>query len=135
MEAGNIGVRSDPFVSNLLKKIPAAERSSFTDDQLMALKSALSARAWGAHAVDLRWTLKIWRRRFYFVFLSGVNKRDLSRTERELARRGKALLLAGFITFSILMGLLVLYLVKSALGIDLIPGFSLGIWGWFKGLF
>ncbi|MCP3667405.1 MAG: hypothetical protein GY696_33745 [Gammaproteobacteria bacterium] len=45
------------------------------------------------------------------------------------------LLLAGFISFSILMGLLVRYLVKSALGIDLIPGFSLGIWGGFKALF
>jgi hypothetical protein len=26
----------------------------------------------------------------------------------------------------------VLYLVKSALGIDLIPGFSFGVWGWFQ---
>jgi hypothetical protein len=32
------------------------------------------------------------------------------------------------------MGILVLYLVKSALGINLIEGFSFGIWDWFKGL-
>ena len=37
--------------------------------------------------------------------------------------------------FSTLLGLLILYLVKSALGIDLVPGFSLGTWGWFKGEF
>lgn len=33
------------------------------------------------------------------------------------------------------LAVLVLYLVKSALGIDLVPGFSLGVWGWFKGAF
>ena len=33
------------------------------------------------------------------------------------------------------LAVLVLYLVKSALGIDLVPGFSLGVWGWFKGVF
>jgi hypothetical protein len=30
------------------------------------------------------------------------------------------------------VGILVLYLIKSALGIDLIPGFSFGVWGWFQ---
>lgn len=29
-------------------------------------------------------------------------------------------------------GVLVLYLIKSALGIDLIEGFSFGVWGWFQ---
>lgn len=29
-------------------------------------------------------------------------------------------------------GVLVLYLIKSALGIDLIPSFSFGVWGWFQ---
>jgi hypothetical protein len=26
----------------------------------------------------------------------------------------------------------ILYLLKSALGINLFPGFSLGLWDWFK---
>ena len=30
------------------------------------------------------------------------------------------------------LGVLILYLVKSALGIDLIPGFLFGVWGWFQ---
>jgi hypothetical protein len=33
-----------------------------------------------------------------------------------------------------LAGLLLLYLVKSALGIDLFDGYSFGIWHWFKSL-
>ena len=36
------------------------------------------------------------------------------------------------LTFCTLVGILVLYLIKSALGIDLIPGFSFGVWDWFN---
>ena len=43
-----------------------------------------------------------------------------------------ALMLALFVTFCTLFGLLVLYLIKSALGINLFEDFSLGIWSWFK---
>ncbi|MCG6508060.1 hypothetical protein K6U15_15045, partial [Vibrio parahaemolyticus] len=51
--------------------------------------------------------------------------------------------LANFIvTSAILVGLLALlglsflalYLLKSAMGIDIFPNYSLGIWDWFKGL-
>lgn len=84
------------------------------------------------HAVDLRWTLKFWRWRYYFVVLAGRNRRELSRREREIARVAMVLSLAIFLVFSMLLGLLVLYLVKSALGVDLLPGFSIGIWGWFQ---
>jgi len=37
-----------------------------------------------------------------------------------------------FLLVSAAVGILVLYLVKSALGIDLIPGYSCGVWDWFK---
>jgi hypothetical protein len=40
-----------------------------------------------------------------------------------------------FVTVSTLFGLLVLFLVKSAMGIDIFPNFSLGIWGWFQQTF
>jgi len=36
------------------------------------------------------------------------------------------------LTIGSVLGVLILYLVKSALGIDLIPGFSFGVWGWFQ---
>ena len=35
-----------------------------------------------------------------------------------------------FLALCTLLGLLALYIAKSAAGIDLFPGFSLGIWGW-----
>lgn len=125
-------IRAEPFVRGLLEKLPADSRALFSDEQLLALKIALGGRTWGVHAVDLRWTLKFWRWRYYFVLLAGRNRRELSRREREIARFAMFVSLAVFLTFSVSLGLLVLYLVKSALGIDLFPGFSLGIWGWFQ---
>lgn len=133
LKVGAMNIRNDPFIVGMLERLPANERDSFSDDQLISLKTALGARTWGIHPVDLRWTAKTWRKRYYFVFIAGVNKRPLSRRQRELNLTGKALLLAGVSIFSILLGLLVLYLLKSAAGINLFSGFSLGIWSWFKG--
>ncbi len=128
-------ITSDPFVKGLFARMPADEQVLFSEEQLIALKSAMGARQWGAHPIDLRWTFKFWRWRYYFVFLSGVNRRPPSRTIQELELWGKTVLMLSFLSFSVLTGLLILYLAKSALGIDLIPGFSLGVWGWFQETF
>jgi hypothetical protein len=37
-----------------------------------------------------------------------------------------------FVLLGSLCGLVIIYLIKSALGIDLLEGFSLGLWGWFN---
>jgi hypothetical protein len=128
-------IHADPVITKLLDKVPADMRGSFSAEQLLALKVALGGRTWGAHAVDARWTLKWWRWQYYFVFLAGRNRRVLSDREQTIQRLAMATFLAVFLTFSTLVGILVLYLVKSALGIDLIPGFSFGVWGWFQSEF
>jgi hypothetical protein len=46
-----------------------------------------------------------------------------------------AIFLSGFLLISALVGIFVLYILKSALGVDLIPGFSFGVWDWFQGAF
>ena len=125
-------IQADPVITKLLDKVPADMRSSFTDDQLLALKVALGGRTWGAHAVDARWTLKWWRWQYYFVFLAGRNRRVLTDREQRIQRLAMAGALTVFLLFATAVGVLVLYLVKSALGIDLIPGFSFGVWGWFQ---
>lgn len=130
-----INIYNDPVIKGLLKRIPEGERDLFSEEQLIILKSAMGAKQWGSHAVDLRWTLKFWRWRYYFVFLFGVNKRSPGRMVHELELWGKTVLLFTLLSVSVLTGLLLLYLLKSALGIDLIPGFSLGIWEWFKDIF
>lgn len=82
--------------------------------------------------IDLRWTFSFWRWHYYFVFLIGRNRRTLTRREREIQRLALAGMLATFISVSTLFGMLVLYLIKSAMGIDLIPGFSWGVWDSFQ---
>ena len=125
-------IQSDPVVTKLLDKVPREMRASFSDEQLVALKIALGGRAWGTHAVDARWTLKWWRWQYYFVFLAGRNRRVLTDRERQIQRLSMAIFLAALLLVSTLLGIFVLYILKSALGIDLIPGFSFGVWGWFQ---
>jgi hypothetical protein len=128
----NHSIQTDPVITKLLDKVPSEMRGSFTDAQLVALKVALGGRTWGAHAVDARWTLKWWRWQYYFVFLAGRNRRVLTDREQTIQRLAMATVLAVVLTVGTVLGVLILYLVKSALGIDLIPGFSFGVWGWFQ---
>ena len=134
MKYDRMNIRNDPFITEMMQRLPSSERNSFSDGQLVSLKTAFGARTWGIHPVDLRWTIKLWRKRYYFVFVAGVNRRPLSRRQQELARVGKAFLMTGVFGFAMLLGLLFLYLLKSAAGIDLDPDSSLEIWDWFKEL-
>jgi hypothetical protein len=125
-------IRYDPFVAGLLERLPKKNRNSFTDEQLLSLKIALSGRRWGHHAFDIRMALGFWRWHYYYVIIGGRERRQLSRRQLEVARITKALALLVFLSFSTLLGLLLLYLIKSALGINFVPGHSLGIWSWFR---
>jgi len=114
--------------------MPEEVASSFTDEQLTHLLTAVGSRSWGKHKVDYRGTFKLpfskWR--YYYVLLAGRNYRELNRQEKRLSLIITALFSSLFLIFSTALGLLILYLIKSALGINLLPGFSLGIWDWFK---
>lgn len=123
-------LRQDPALQSLLERLPESVRESFSEDQLSALKLALAARSWGQHALDWRGTLRLFRYRYYFVFLVGRNRRTLSRRERQIGLWLQAVFVMLFLSFCVLLGLLTLYLAKSAAGIDLFPGVSLGIWSW-----
>ena len=92
----------------------------------------MSSRQWGHHPIDLRGTIPWFKYRYYYVLLAGKNHRSMTRSQLRASRFINALLLAGFMTFSALVGILLIYLLKSALGIDLLPDYSLGVWDWFK---
>jgi hypothetical protein len=124
--------KEDPFLKGLNERMPKDIRDTFTQDQLDALRVAFGARQWGRHNVDLRGTFSFWRSRYYFVILFGRNRRDLSRIERRLSLLGQAAAVTAFLVFCMTVGLLGLYLLKSALGINLFPNFSLGLWDWFQ---
>ena len=128
-------IKHDVFIQEFFQKLSVEQQQSFSDEQLLSVKLAFGARTRGIHAVDVRGTFKIFRWRYYYVFLTGRNKRSLSRLEEDAYRTVELLFIISFVAISTLFGLLALYLIKSAMGIDLIPGFSLGVWGWFKDAF
>lgn len=128
-------IHQDPVITRLLEKMPKKVASSFNEEQLSHLRNAIGAREWGKHKLDVRGTVKFFKWRYYYVILAGRNRRSLSEKEVRVARVLTASIVATFITFAVLLGLIVIYLIKSALGINLIDGWSLGLWDWFKASF
>ena len=128
-------LKQDPAIRSLLERMPKNIQTTFTDEQLAHLKIAIGARQWGNHAVDCRGVVKFFKYRYYYVFLAGRNRRELSLKEQRIARLAQAIILSSVATLIILLTLLVLYLMKSALGINIFNGYSFGVWSWFKGLF
>lgn len=122
---------------HLIKQMPPDVADSFTAKQIEHLNRSLASNQWKKHPIDIRSTLSLpfVRYRFYFVFLAGRNRRSLSRQEEKISRFMLALFIALYVFVSVLFGLLLLYLLKSAAGINLFEGFSLGIWDYFKDLF
>lgn len=120
-------------LEKLLGDMPSPVRASFSPTQLHHLEQAMQQESRHViHPVDVRWTINFWRFRYYFVFLAGRDRRALTRQQERFFRRTELTALFAFLGFSTLLGLLILYLIKSALGIDLFPNFSLGIWDWFQ---
>ena len=128
-------IRQDPGLQKLLSRMPAEVGASFSEQQLSHLRVALGARQWGKHQIDVRGTLRIFHWRYYYVLVAGRNLRDGQRSQQQWSRLMLAVVISMLLIGSTALGLLVLYLVKSALGIDLFEGFSLGIWSWFKAMF
>ncbi|KPZ67794.1 MULTISPECIES: hypothetical protein [Shewanella] len=130
-------IRQDPLIEKVLKRSPSNIAETFTDEQLNAIKMALGPNTWGGHFLDSRGTFKFpfikWR--FYYVFLLGKNKRAYTRREKNMSMLMMFATIGGFILMSTLFGLLLLYLLKSWLGIDLFPDTSLGIWDAVKSRF
>ena len=124
-------------VNQLLSGMEKSVAESFTYQQRKALRKSINTQDWRSHNADFRPTLALpflpWS--FYVVFLVGVNRRGLLPAERFIAFT--MFLLAIFVFGLILVGCLfvLIYLLKSWLGIDLFPNESLGIWDKFKSYF
>ncbi|MCE0495362.1 hypothetical protein [Vibrio salinus] len=127
-------IRHDPGIQRMLERMPDSVQKSFNDEQLMHIRNAIGARNWGNHKIDCRGVITFpmlgWR--YYFVFLFGKNRRHLTGKEKRIANGLGTLIAAGLLTVVVLFVLVILYLLKSALGIDIFPGFSFGLWTWFK---
>ena len=90
---------ADPALNSLLKRMPPEVAESFTDEQLSHLHSALGARSWKKHSLDIRSTFPVpfAKSRVYFVLLMGRNRRELTRREKQISAFTFALFVAAFI--------------------------------------
>jgi hypothetical protein len=127
-------IRKDPDIISLLSRLPQETASLLTDTQLSHLKVAIGSGQYRKHKVDLRGTLPVpfFTYRIYFVLLMGRNIRSLSRQEKSIAVTSMLLLTVIFLVFSATLDLVIIYVLKSALGINLFEGYSLGLWDWLK---
>jgi hypothetical protein len=133
-DAASIAIDDDPFIQTLQKSLPPGVKDSFSNEQLQGLKTAFSKKQWALHPLDVRSSIGLWRWRFYFVFLAGRDRRVMSQRRYKFLRGTVIAFLACYLLSSTLLGILALYLIKSAMGYNLIPGFSFGIWDWFQNL-
>lgn len=121
------------FVRKFASSMPSHIAETFTDAQLRAIIRAYGVRSWGRHAIDFRFTLPILTRTYYFVFLAGIDKRPRSRNRAErhshpMAKLGNILFLLFILLLLLSFVLGAFYVLKSALGLNIAPGFSLGVW-------
>ncbi len=130
-KAEDKNIREDKTIEGLLRNIPERFRDSFTDDQLVGLKVALGERKWKKHPVDLRTNIQIWRWRFYVVFVMGRDRRRPTRAQRKMAQLVDVIFLTLLIVIAMAVGLVAMYLLKSAVGIDVFEGMSSGVFDWF----
>ncbi len=70
-----------------LESMPEEVASSFTELQLEMIEHALEGGKWRAHPVDVRLSIPVLWRRFYFVLLAGPERRSVERRKYERARR------------------------------------------------
>ena len=129
-------IRKHPDIQSLLSRLPNETAASLTDQQLKDLKLVLSSGSWRKHRVDIRTTVSIpfYPSKIYFVLLMGKNLRTLSDEEKNAAFLTSLILIGVFFSLSASIVLVTLYAIKSFLGINLFPNYSLGLWDWMKSL-
>lgn len=118
------GIEWHPTFRRLIEALPGHIRSSLTSEQLEALSFASRPQA-SPHLVNVRVSIPLLWRRYYFACFIGRERRSLSRLVREgqvgaFPTSTAMLVLLSLLVGAATMGLLaLLYLAKSVLGIDL----------------
>ena len=125
-----ISKTADPFIESFFGKIPKDVAQTFSDAQLDAVKIAFGARSRGVHAVDIRASIPLFVRRFYFVLLAGPEHRPSDRLALERALRpiwtfANAVAIVAFLSMFLVSLAASLYAGKRALNIDIFPGDTL----------
>lgn len=70
---------SDAALDHYLKRLDPDVAASFNEEQRDALKTLLVGRGVARHLVEMRRSVPIGNKRYYFVFLFGQERRELRR--------------------------------------------------------
>lgn len=121
------GIDKDAYTQHVMSNIPKDVFRTLNVLQLHAIEEAISKNApYQNHPVDMRGTLSLFFARFYFVILIGRDRRSYSRN-KEMSRRQKAsslswaVMIYSSICIIAPVIFLLLYIIKSWLGIDIFP--------------
>lgn len=124
-------VKKGPFnYERMLRRLPANVRASLTAEQLDAISDALIPDP-PSHGIDYRVSIPFFGRRFYVTLLAGRERRSLARLAREAQLHAKhvaifySVLLLFLACVSFVGAVLLGYIAKSALDIDLTDGPSM----------
>lgn len=117
----------DPYLHAVMQRLSPSIRDSLTPAQKAAIEEALmESHPKKSHLLDLRLNIPLFFGRYYLVFLMGRDRRIATR--RSEMRRQKSLYFSSIALFClmflspfVIIILLIVYAVKSALGIDLFP--------------
>lgn len=117
------------FAEYTISRIPYSVRATFSDSQLSAIREALVAQQSSAkHRLDIRLRIPLFFRAYYLVLFGGRDQRKfIAQLELERVNRLPKVLVRSFYLAAVAVVaagavtliLLVLYLVKSFLGLDL----------------
>jgi hypothetical protein len=129
---------SETFADYTLSRVPRVIRESLTDEQYQAIRTSLIARDIDSrHSIDIRLTMPLFFRSYYFVCFAGRDRR----ASRYILENGRWALIplpirmgfhymVSFTVSLVLIGLafIVAYKLKQLMGIDLFPNFHLPDW-------
>ena len=123
-------------IDRIVHTIPIEIRDTFDKKQLAAIEESIAINSsYDHHCIDFRPVIGIGRWRYYAVFLLGKDRRTAPRRRASITTVIKALAVVFGLFFLFVSAVLTLYLIKSALGIDIFKHFSFGIWDYFKAHF
>jgi hypothetical protein len=109
--------------------------TSLTPEQKRGIEQALiHTNLATRHRFDFRHSFPFLHRRYFVVFLFGRDLRKVSRESTLVGRIFTTLIITFAVLFCLLSVMLALYMLKSALGIDVFTNFHVGIWTWFMDL-
>lgn len=126
---------SDLVVERFYSALDPETEASLTPEQKRGIEQALVRSSLASrHRIDFRHSFPFLHRRYFVVFLCGRDLRKIPRESTLLGRIFSTLAITIAVLFAILAVLLALYMLKSALGIDMFKNFHVGIWTWFVNL-